>query len=132
MNIDDTEVFPKLNGYVPPPAPFTGDVCSSDDECGFVSGQATGACAAFALTGEEEVFGFCTVACEGFCEDKLGKAPTFCVSLDGGLTGSCVSQAGARNEACAAIPGTAPVEVERHIGASSASPSTATVCVPSD
>jgi peptidoglycan/xylan/chitin deacetylase (PgdA/CDA1 family) len=132
VNIDDIGVFPKLNGHVEPPKPFTGDACDSDDACNYVSGDEVGYCLAFGVTGVNEAFGFCTVDCEGFCDDKLGKAETFCTSLDGGLTGSCVSKAAPENGECATLPGTKPTTVERHIGSSSATPSTATACVPSN
>lgn len=133
-NVDDRAAFPLLNGVRPP---FVGDACAEAADCAFVSNGVEGACYAFVSedTGADApatpaTFGFCTLKCDGFCPDSAGKAPTFCASLDDGLTGSCLSKAGERNQGCAAIPGTAAKEVDRFIGASSAPPSTATVCFP--
>lgn len=133
-NVDDVATYPKLNGVTPP---FVGDLCAQDQDCAFVASGQEGQCLAFnsEVTGEDgasqiESFGFCTLKCQGFCPDSSGKAPTFCASLDEGATGNCLSKAGTRNEDCAAIPGTVAKEVERHIGDSSAAPSSAVVCYP--
>lgn len=122
VNIDDTTVFPLLHGITPP---FIGDACSSNEQCGFLEGR----CHTFtpSIGG---VGGFCTSSCEGTCPDRNGKAPTFCTSLDGGLTGSCVSKAHARNSDCADIPGTTKQRADRFIGSSGASPASADVCLP--
>lgn len=62
---------------------------------------------------------------------RQGRAsPTFCTSLDGGVTGRCVAKSAAANQECAAIVGTSPVEADRFIGTSSASPAAAEVCLP--
>ncbi|MEM6995704.1 MAG: polysaccharide deacetylase family protein [Myxococcota bacterium] len=127
VNIDDATTFPLLNG-VEDNSGWVGDICTEGDEiCGFRTDDGTGSCHEF---GED--FGFCTIACEGFCEDRSGYASTFCTSLDGGTSGSCVSKADTTNDNCAGIPGTAAATRDRFIGSSSASASTAEVCVPSD
>jgi len=123
VGLDDTGAFPLLNGATPAPSSWIGTPCKSDAECKFSANGKTGTCL---LDGDN---GFCTLACEGYCPDKSGAAPTFCTSLDNGVTGQCVSKASSANGNCANIPGTTAVSVERFIGTSSASPSTATVCV---
>ena len=117
-NIDDTDAFPRLNGLTPP---FVGDACMDDAQCAFDD-------AASCATNESG--GFCTLRCEGYCPDAAGKASTFCASLDGGATGSCVSKVSDLNENCALVPGTRPQEASRFVGQSGAPASTATVCIP--
>ena len=124
-NIDDLSTFPLLNeaddlhGWI-------GDACSVDDDvCAFDTSAGSGRCHTW---GDE--FGYCTAPCEGPCPDKSGTAPTFCTSLDGGISGSCVPQASPLNASCSTIPGTAAVVRERFVGVSGASAATATVCVP--
>jgi peptidoglycan/xylan/chitin deacetylase (PgdA/CDA1 family) len=118
VNIDDLDTFPRLNGLTPP---FVGDACTGDGECAF---DADASCALNADGG------FCTLPCEGYCPDASGKASTFCASLDGGVTGSCVSKASDLNENCALVPGTRPQQASRFVGQSGAPASTATVCIP--
>lgn len=118
VNVDDIDTFPRLNGLTPP---FVGDACLDDAGCSFASD----ATCALNPSG-----GFCTVPCEGYCPDASGKAATFCASLDGGQTGSCVSKAGALNESCALVPGTVAREASRFVGQSGAPAATATVCLP--
>lgn len=129
-NVDDTTTFPLLNG-VPDPRGFVGDACMGPDDpvCGFADGADEGFCHEFDVVGE--TFGFCSLDCEGTCPDKSGWPGTFCASLDGGTSGQCVIKADVGNGNCLDIPGTQPAETDRFVGGSSASPSTATVCVPS-
>ncbi len=136
-NIDDGLSFPRLNGFEPP---FVGDLCSLEEDCAFRNGQETGSCYThqFETLDEEtpdaepQPFGFCTLNCEGYCPDASGKAPTFCASLDNGVTGSCLSKASSLNQECATLAGTAAKEMDRFIGTSTASASTAVVCFPSE
>jgi len=130
VNIDDTATFPLLNGATPAPTPFVGDPCKSDTECNFSDGSKNGFCHRFTPSGSSTEVGFCSLSCEGYCPDKTGKAPTFCTSLDGGSSGSCVSKADALNGNCSKITGTSAASADRFIGGSSASPSTASACLP--
>lgn len=102
------------------PSLFIGDACTQDDACTFSGG----ACM------DTEVGGMCTQSCAGTCPDQSGKAPTFCVSLDGGLSGTCVQQAHTRNDFCHRLPGTERRTMDRHIGSSSSSARTRDVCAP--
>lgn len=70
--------------------------------------------------------GVCVSSCEGFCPDRSGFSTTFCVSLDGGATGTCLPMA---TGGCP--PGTSAREMSRHVGSSGASMRTGTVCAPS-
>ena len=130
VNIDDQDVFPTLNGLTPPPKPFVGDTCKDNSECAFTSANQTGKCHLFSIPNSADQGGFCSISCEGTCPDQYGKAPTFCTSLDGGATGSCVSKASLENQDCEGLLGTTAQNRERFIGSSSASPATAKVCVP--
>lgn len=121
-NIDDTATFPRLNGITPP---FIGDVCGGNEDCAFEGGR----CQLFPIAGNKQG-GFCTTSCQGTCPDATGEAPTFCTSLDNGVSGSCVSKAHMRNQDCAAIPGTMKQSANRFIGTSHAAPATADVCLP--
>jgi peptidoglycan-N-acetylglucosamine deacetylase len=125
--LDDTSTFPLLNGAKPSTSAWIGTPCTSDATCKFSAGNKTGTCHDFTANGKE--VGFCTIACEGYCPDQSGKAPSFCVSLDG-ATGSCVSKASEDNHQCADIPGTSAAKADRFIGSSTASASSATVCLP--
>lgn len=121
VNLDDANTFPLLNGAEPATQPWIGTECTDTDTCSFADDAS---CLSF------EGGGFCTMPCQGFCADYPGRAGTFCVSLDEGLTGSCVSKSASANSNCAALPGTIPVERARFIGTSSASATNATVCLP--
>jgi peptidoglycan/xylan/chitin deacetylase (PgdA/CDA1 family) len=126
--INDTSVFPKLNGAQPAPSVFIGTACKDNATCNFTASGTPGTCFKFDNAGATA--GFCTIPCEGFCPDQSGAAPTFCTSLDNGVSGTCVSKAVALNHECADIPGTAATVADRFIGSSTATASTATVCVP--
>jgi hypothetical protein len=109
--------------------PFVGDSCESNDDCGFSNGSATGSCHRFTPAGSTEQ-GFCTVGCEGYCPDRPGKAPTFCASLDGGQSGSCVPKSHTSNDSCGTVKGTSAQTAQRYVGSSGAPPVSATVCLP--
>lgn len=130
VNVDSEIYFPRLNGVTPPPARFVGDLCAADVDCNFASKVASAECHRFSPAGGDFETGFCTLPCEGTCPDKAGASPTFCTSLDGGVTGRCVAKSAAANQECAAIVGTSPVEAARFIGTSTASPAAAEVCLP--
>lgn len=95
---------------------FVGDACSRDEDCDF------------AADARCHDAGFCTVPCEGYCPDRAGRAPTFCVTDGDG--GACVSRSSTANHACADVPGTAPAMADRHVGDSGAAPAQAEVCLP--
>lgn len=123
VRLDDTETFPLLNGTTAPATPFVGSACEDDTKCAFTARGEDGFCH------EYDGGGFCSLPCEGYCPDKYGAAPTFCVSLDG-TTGQCVSKASDANHQCADLPGTSAQTMPRFVGSSGASSNTATVCVP--
>lgn len=123
-SVDDELTFPKLNGQVPS-ANWVGTACTDDTPCDFVTG-------AYCL-GEEDGAGGCTMPCEGTCPDKEGAGTTFCAGITavgGEAIGACILKADAGNEQCATLPGTQATVVDRFLGSSSASPATATVCLP--
>lgn len=122
VNVDDTEVFPLLNGATPPPPSFVGTSCTTDAQCSFRSGSRSGFCAPH---------GFCSLPCEGTCPDLAGHAPTFCVErADVAGTGMCASKAHALNMSCASMAGTRVVHAARFVGQSASRPATADVCLP--
>ncbi len=125
VGLDDVATFPLLNGQEPPATPWIGSPCAHDDECSFTYGDKTGYCEIF----ESGEAGLCALACEGYCPDRYSFATTFCVETPEGASGQCVARAEAENGECSELPGAAAVELDRWIGASGASASTALVCV---
>jgi len=123
VGLDETETFPLLNGVKPADGPFVGSTCTDSSQCKFSGSGQDGFCQSF------EGGGFCSLSCDGYCPDKYGSAATFCVSLDG-ETGQCVSKSAAENNQCADLPGTSAQAMDRFIGTSGASASSAVVCVP--
>jgi len=132
VGVDDTTVFPRLNGITPPPPKWVGSGCAADGECNFASASTAATCNLFTPSDASDTsqVGFCTLACEGFCPDKAGQSATFCTSLDGGFTGRCVAKAGTVNGNCATVPGTSAKTAARFIGTSTAPAATATACLP--
>jgi peptidoglycan/xylan/chitin deacetylase (PgdA/CDA1 family) len=131
--LDDVTTFPQLNGQAPPAPPaasWIGTPCARDAQCDFWYGEKHGYCRTFveSETGTER--GFCSLACSGYCPDRSGFAPTFCVELDNPDVGECAAKAADANRQCQAIPGTAARSRDRFRGTSGAPPATATVCVP--
>jgi peptidoglycan-N-acetylglucosamine deacetylase len=122
VNVDDLSAFPKLNaGSEPVPAgAFIGTPCEADETCSYTGG--------YCLKGSTAQ-GVCSQSCEGYCPDQSGFAPTFCAELNPSL-GACLPKSDAKNQSCAAIPGTTGSVLPRFIGSSSASAATANVCVP--
>jgi len=121
--LDDVDTFPLLNGEAPEDTPFVGSTCGDTLECEFSASGEDGFCHTY------EDGGFCSLGCEGYCPDKYGAAPTFCVTLDG-ETGQCVSKSSHENDDCAELPGTTAQTMDRYVGSSTAPASTAVVCVP--
>jgi hypothetical protein len=107
--------------------PWTGSPCTDQDQCPFESGAEEGFCFVYAV-GEDKA-GFCSVGCEGYCEDRAGRDPTFCVSVDGEF-GFCAVKSAESNGFCSRYPGTAPVEKDRFVGTSGAPLVSANVCLP--
>ncbi|MFN3199615.1 MAG: hypothetical protein ACE366_14515 [Bradymonadia bacterium] len=104
---------------------WIGGECEEDDDCGFFANGREGFC----LTSNGT--GFCTVACAGFCDDRSGKAPTFCApaaQVGGTSGGLCVSKSDSRNQNCADPSGLQSISVSRYRGNSGARAATATVC----
>lgn len=119
--LDDVDAFPLLNGQDPEALPFIGDTCDSDADCDFQAGR--GFC---------HPVGFCTLACEGTCPDRPGKASTFCVAdnVQDRLSGICVSQAQPLNSMCDDVQGSLHASADRFIGTSSSRAATKEVCLP--
>ncbi len=122
VRLDDTSVFPRLNGVTPPPQKFIGDACTTNAQCAFTANGQQGRCSSA---------GFCTISCQGSCPDLSGKAPTFCIA-DAASTGAglCVSKAHALNNNCALLPNTTRRDADRFLGTSNAAPARANVCAP--
>ena len=111
-----------------PSDPWIGTPCTEHAACDFDAGGKLPECSAWHDAEVDDVFGYCTVACEGGCPDAAGYAPTFCI--DNGLGfGQCAATAGPKNDDCALIPGTEPRVMERFIGQSGAPAAVQTVCV---
>ncbi len=128
--LDDVDTFPLLNGVTPPRDPWVGDPCEDHTDCDFMSGNVPGFCFTYQTSDTEELFGFCSVPCDGYCPDLDGTAPTFCVASPTPSEGICVSRAYPLNESCATIPGTQAREEDRFVLNSGATISTELVCVP--
>ncbi len=126
VGLDDVDTFPRLNGSRPQETPFIGSSCGDDTECDFSASGEDGFCTTY------DGGGFCSLGCEGYCPDRYGAAPTFCVAFDGpnGVSGGCVSKASAENGYCGDLPGTTPTSVDRYVGSSGVSNATAEVCLP--
>lgn len=122
VRLDDTAVFPRLNGVQPPAQKFIGDACTRDADCGFTVLGRAGTC---------HPAGFCTIPCAGSCPDLDGKAPTFCI-LDQRTanTGTCASKPAAQNNLCALLPDTENRVEARFVGTSGASAANSNVCAP--
>ncbi len=129
-NLDDVNTFPNLNGHQPPRDPWVGDPCLHHDECYFSSGSVEAFCHTFIDDITEELNGFCSLPCDGYCPDMQGTAPTFCIPSGDPTTGICVSRAWPSNESCAQIPGTSPQYKDRFVYESNAPDSTQLVCAP--
>ena len=89
--------------------------CESSATCNLsAGGESNGECLNWFDEDTSSLFGFCSMDCTGYCADKSGEAPTFCVAIQG--AGQCVSQAGSLNNDCATIPGTTRITKPRHGG----------------
>ncbi len=121
MRADETLVCdPECDPRWSPPRltpSFVGDACTADADCDFATD-------AFCHSA-----GFCTVPCDGYCDDLAGHAPTFCAE-DGPGGGLCLSQASTQNDQCGALPGADAQTRARYIGDSGAAPAEAVVCAP--
>jgi len=120
-NLDDAETFPLLNGEGIDLA-WVGDECVGDDDCNMGPAH-RGLCD----LPEGSTAAACTIECEGFCPDR-GSDTTFCVSLDGGYSGTCVLKAG-RDASCEDDHLVLETH-DRFLGYSGAPARTADVCVP--
>ncbi|MBU0554007.1 polysaccharide deacetylase family protein [Myxococcota bacterium] len=113
-HLGDKAVFPLLNNVA---LSFIGDPCAAEGDC--TSGQFC------------HEAGFCTQACEGYCPDLAGKAPTFCAEDPlAPTTGICVSKAHEINGDCADLEVTLDLVTPRFIGESGAAAVEAKVCLP--
>ncbi len=123
VRLDNTTVFPRLNGQAPAPARFVGDVCTTNAQCAFTAAGKAGRC---------HPRGFCTISCEGSCPDLSGKAPTFCVADPSSqiAAGICASKPATVNQQCALLPGTTKKLQQRFLGTSTAAATSAEVCAP--
>jgi len=125
VRLDDTAVFPRLNGAAPVPVTtkFIGDACTTNAQCMFTAAGAAGRC---------HPAGFCTISCNGSCPDLAGKAPTFCIADNASTVagGICASKAASQNSQCTALTGTTKRFADRFIGTSTAVAAQAEVCAP--
>jgi peptidoglycan/xylan/chitin deacetylase (PgdA/CDA1 family) len=128
--LDDVDTFPLLNGVTPPRESWVGDPCEDHSDCDFLSGDVPGFCFTYQTSDTEELFGFCSLPCDGYCPDLDGTAPTFCAVSPTPSEGICVSKAYPLNESCATIPGTLAREEDRFVLESGATASTALTCMP--
>ena len=103
--------------------------CGTDPDCNFTAPGATGFCHRFGADGGTMNYGFCSLACAGYCPDRAGAAATFCVAASDGQSGLCAVKAPDAST-CASIPGTSAQDADRYIGDSTAAASTASVCLP--
>ena len=103
------------------PGAWIGSFCAVPEECNFAHGAEIGVC---------HDAGVCVLDCSGLCPDRAGRAPTFCVSLDGGRSGSCVARPHAINDECGALMGHVAVTMDRFVGDSGVARRAREVCVP--
>lgn len=129
-NLDDLDAFPYLNGVEPERDPWVGDPCTEHEECDFMSGDVEAFCYTYLDDDTDELAGFCSLPCDGYCPDMDGTAPTFCIDSGDPTTGICVSKAWPINESCAKIPGTEARYEDRFVYESNANPSSSLVCAP--
>jgi len=119
---------------VPPVEPqlqWLGTPCHEHSECADASGEQAGYCHRDPRT--TNAAGLCTASCEGFCPDRSGSAPTFCVdakTLGGQSGGLCVAQAAAENAACGNLAGFASILDDRFVGSTSISNVRRSICLP--
>lgn len=106
------------------PDAFVGTLCDGDNQCNFAHNNEIGQCIG------AQTNGMCSLQCAGYCPDSDGHAPTFCVSLDGGQTGSCVPRAHDLNQDCERDADMIRAELPRHVGSSGARSASRIVCVP--
>ena len=118
----------------PPPDLWIGDPCVRDEDCNYTHRGARGRC--YVEHRPVRGQGFCSLECSGYCPDRSGHAPTFCVSSEalGGLRqgGMCAVKASAINDRCRAMTGYAEIQASRHVGASGVRAARANVCVPEE
>lgn len=98
---------------------WVGDRCDSSDQC-----HSEGSCR------EADGGGMCVMSCDGRCPDRPGKATTFCVSLDGGQTGTCVARAERSNNFCQSMPNATRQMASRFVRTSGAQVIDREVCLP--
>ena len=112
---------------------WIGDPCVNNADCAFNADGLIGQC--FLAHHPSSNIGFCSIPCDGFCPDAVGQAVTFCIptqNLGLNLGGICVSKSCAANDYCQRYPGFINTSSSRYIGNSSAHPSSADVCLPTD
>jgi peptidoglycan/xylan/chitin deacetylase (PgdA/CDA1 family) len=126
--LDDATAWPNLNAGTPVDLPFLGEPCDVvDDLCWQVEYFAW--CEPVNPDDPGDTRGVCTMECEGYCGDRDGAATTFCAEQSTGA-GQCIGRSDVLNDWCADVPGSVETALDRHVGASGASPATADVCAP--
>ena len=111
---------------------WIGTDCTTDQYiCDFeVNGQ-TGDCIDwFDDSDNQEIHGFCSLECEGYCPDKNGEPTSFCADLDDTGFGACVIAPDTSNDFCGDIRGTVAQVVQRFVGNSGAPAVYQGVCSP--
>jgi peptidoglycan/xylan/chitin deacetylase (PgdA/CDA1 family) len=127
-SLSDLMAFPLLNAGTPADLPYLGEACdTTDDRCWQIEYQSW--CEPTHPGDPSATTGVCVLPCEGLCYDRPGAATTFCATVEPGA-GLCVGRSESRNDDCDALPGTVPAALDRWVGDSGVSASTAEVCVP--
>jgi peptidoglycan-N-acetylglucosamine deacetylase len=124
-NLNDRIALPKLNGQLE--RQWVGSLCGPEQSCYFEHGGEASYCMPVNVDTQA---GFCSLACEGYCPDLAGMAPTFCVALDDGQSGACIPQSVEKNTFCEDLPGTQTTLAERYVGDSNAPAKSSEVCLP--
>ena len=129
-SLDDLAVFPLLNNDNPADLPYLGEACNPlEDACWQIEYQSW--CEPTHPDDAASTTGMCTLPCEGFCFDRPGAATTFCATVDPGA-GQCVGRSASENAWCEGIEGTVETALDRWVGNSGVSETTADVCAPPD
>ncbi|MEE2787097.1 MAG: hypothetical protein VX589_07130 [Myxococcota bacterium] len=130
---------PDAPDHAPPPPTrvpmgrWLGEPCVRDTDCARLQTGQTSQCMPL-LTGDHGS-GICTISCEGFCPDRIGAAPTFCMhmdTIDPNLGGLCVARSHSTNQWCSVWDGFQSQNAQRYTGDGDAPPKQATVCVPAN
>lgn len=109
---------------------WIGTDCADDQLiCDFEADGQSAECMDWFDAGTQQLHGFCSIGCEGFCPDKFGEPSTFCAEIDSG-SGNCVVEPTSSNNFCGDIGGAVAQVVPRYVGTSGAPVEYTSVCAP--